>query len=168
MRSLLLTTGLGSQLPFFFFFFKILFILCLAALGLGCCTQAFSSCSEQGPLSSCSSWASHGGGLASLVAEHRLSSGPWVLLLCGMWDLSGPWDSHVGRRTFATPNPAYGYFTGPSPPLWPPQKEIFPWGWPPFTLCVHTMVRTPALGLLLLPKVSASLLIPQPIENPCL
>ena len=74
----------------------------------------------------------------------------------------------MGRQTFATPNPTYSYSAGPSPPLWLPQKEIFPWSWPPFTLCVHTMVRTPALGLLLLPKVSASILIPQPIESPCL
>lgn len=33
-------------------------------------------------------------------------------------------------------------------------------------LCVHTVVRTPALGLLLLPEVSASILIPEPIESP--
>ena len=32
--------------------------------------------------------------------------------------------------------------------------------------CVHTMVRTPAVGLLLLPEVSASVLIPEPIESP--
>ena len=45
--------------PFYFF---------LVALGLGCGAQAFSSCSEQGLLSSCSAWASQCGGF--LVAEH--------------------------------------------------------------------------------------------------
>ena len=36
---------------FFFFFFKYLFIyFFLAALGLRCCAQAFSSCGEQGLL----------------------------------------------------------------------------------------------------------------------
>ena len=43
--------------------FKI--YLFLAALGLPCCLQAFSSCSKRGPLSSC-------GAQASLVAEHGL------------------------------------------------------------------------------------------------
>ena len=44
--------------------------LFLAALGLHCCTPAFSSCGEQGPLFV----AVHGLliAVASLVAEHRL------------------------------------------------------------------------------------------------
>ena len=46
------------------------FYLFLVALGLGCCAQAFSSCGEQGLLSSCGAWASHCGGF--LVAEHAL------------------------------------------------------------------------------------------------
>ena len=33
-----------------FIFYFILFILFLAVLGLGCCTRAFSSCSERGLL----------------------------------------------------------------------------------------------------------------------
>ena len=33
--------------------------LLLAALGLGCCSQAFSSCSERGLLSNCGAGASH-------------------------------------------------------------------------------------------------------------
>ena len=52
---------------FFKYFFKIYF---LAALGLRCCAQAFSSCGEQGLLFV----AVHGllKAVASLVAEHRL------------------------------------------------------------------------------------------------
>ena len=51
-------------------FFINLFILFLAALGLSCCTQAFSSCSEQGLLFV----AVHGLliAVASLVAQHGL------------------------------------------------------------------------------------------------
>ena len=51
-------------------FFKILFILFLAALGLRCCARAFSSCGEQGLL-----FVAVSGLLlvvASLVAEHGL------------------------------------------------------------------------------------------------
>ena len=50
-----------KRIPFFFF---------LAALGLCCCVQAFSSCSEPGLLFV----AVHGFliAVASLVAEHRL------------------------------------------------------------------------------------------------
>ena len=36
----------------------ILFIYFLAARGLHCCVQAFSSCGQWGLLSSCASWAS--------------------------------------------------------------------------------------------------------------
>ena len=57
--------------PCFFYFFINLFIyLFLAAWGLCCCAQAFSSCSEQGLLFV----AVHGLLIAvtSLVAEHRL------------------------------------------------------------------------------------------------
>ena len=85
------------------FFFKnlfILFILFLAALGLHCCTQAFSSCGERSTLC-CGAGASHCGGFSccgaralgtrasvfvvrglsscgSRALEHRLSS-------CGAW-----------------------------------------------------------------------------------
>ena len=45
----------------------IRFYFFLVALGVGG-AQAFSSCSEQGLLSSCSAWASHCGDF--LVAEH--------------------------------------------------------------------------------------------------
>ena len=56
----------------------------LVAVGLCCCEQGFSSCREQGPLSSCDARASHCGGFscgawiqgawASAVAAHGLSS----------------------------------------------------------------------------------------------
>ena len=100
------------------FFFQIyliyLFIYFLAALGLRCCTQAFSSCGEQALL-----FVAVRGlliDMASLVPEHRLqacrlqqlwhvgfssyglpalehrlsSCGARTQLLCGMWDLPGP------------------------------------------------------------------------------
>ena len=55
---------------FFFLIFIYLFIYLLAALGLRCCVQAFSSCSEQGLL-----FVTVRGlliAVASLVAEHGL------------------------------------------------------------------------------------------------
>lgn len=55
--------------PFFFFlrllFFSLYLFICLAVLGLRCCAQAFSSCGDQGLLSSCSV-------RASLVAARGL------------------------------------------------------------------------------------------------
>ena len=51
----------------FFFFFtypsKTFIYLSLAALDLHCCARAFSSCGEQGLLSTFSVWASHCAGL---------------------------------------------------------------------------------------------------------
>ena len=65
----------------FFFFF-------LAVLGLRYYMQAFSTCREWGPLSSCIAWAFHFGGFscgawalgewASVAAAHELSN-------CGAW-----------------------------------------------------------------------------------
>ena len=63
---------------------KLFIYLFLAALGLSCCTQAFSSCEEQGLLSSCSAQVSYCGDFsccrtwtlgiwASVAAVHRLS-----------------------------------------------------------------------------------------------
>ena len=46
-----------TQDSFFFFLFKI--YLFLALPGLRCCAQAFSSCGEQGSLSSCGMQAFH-------------------------------------------------------------------------------------------------------------
>ena len=77
--------------------------LIMDVLGLHCCMQAFSSCREQGLLSSCA-WVSHCGGFAcfrawvlghvgfcscgSQVLECRFSScGAWTWLCWGMWDL---------------------------------------------------------------------------------
>ena len=80
-------------------FFKKIF---LAALGLRCCVQAFSSCGERGLLF----FEEHGLliAVASLVVEHGLqacrlqqlwhvgfsSCGTRAQLLCGMWDLPRP------------------------------------------------------------------------------
>ena len=41
----------------------------LTVLGLPCCAWAFSSCSEQGLLSSCGAWASHCGGFSRCGAR---------------------------------------------------------------------------------------------------
>ena len=46
-------------LKFFVVFFFFIFILPLAVLALRWYVQAFSSCSDQGPLSSHRAWASH-------------------------------------------------------------------------------------------------------------
>ena len=59
---------LGDNIPSFHTFLKNLFIF-LAALGLRCCTQAFSSCGERGLL-----FIAVRGlliAVASLVMEHR-------------------------------------------------------------------------------------------------
>ena len=99
----------GSPVFFFFFFFIYLF---LAALGLHCCAQAFSSCGEQGLLfivvrrlliavaccgaRALGAWASvvvtHGlGSCGARALERKLSScGTQAFLLRGMWDLPGP------------------------------------------------------------------------------
>ena len=65
-----------------------------AALGLGCYLQAFSSCDEQGLLSSCTAWASQCRGFSPCgprALEYRLSS--WAHGLSwprSMWDLPRP------------------------------------------------------------------------------
>ena len=109
----------------------------MAALGLCCCAQAFSS---WGANLHCGAWASHCGGFscfgaralgmrASVVVACRLSScGLWVLehrlrscasraqLLRGMWDLPGPGlepvsPALVGRfLTTAPPGKPYKLF----------------------------------------------------------
>ena len=54
----------------FFLIFKISFVyLFLAPLGLCCCVRVFSSCGEQGLLSSCGAPASHCGGFSSCRAR---------------------------------------------------------------------------------------------------
>ena len=46
------------------FFFKLFIYLFLAALGLHCCAQAFSSCGERGATLRCNEQASHCGGFS--------------------------------------------------------------------------------------------------------
>ena len=63
-------TGLFSFVLINLLFFYFLFILFLAALGLRCCTRAFSNCGERGLL-----FLAVRGlliAVASLVAEHEL------------------------------------------------------------------------------------------------
>ena len=98
---------MGESLSQNFFFnksfcFLNLFILFLAALGLHCCTWAFSSCGKRGLLFvvvhrllivvaslCCGAWAL--GMRASVVVAHGLSScGIRAQLLLAMWDLPGP------------------------------------------------------------------------------
>ena len=62
------------------FFKRVIYLW--AVLGLHCCTWAFSSCGEQGLLSSCSGWASQLGGLSSCSTQAQL--------LHGVWNLPGP------------------------------------------------------------------------------
>ena len=76
--------------------------LFLAALGLRCCTRAFSSCGKRGlifvavrgPLIGVPSLCFRAralGARASVVVARGLSScGTWSYLLCGMWDPPGP------------------------------------------------------------------------------
>ena len=96
----------------FFFLFEISFIyLFLAALGLRCCTRAFSGCREWGQLSSCSARASHCSGFSccgacalehegfsscsSQALELRLSScSPQAQLPQSMWFLPRPGIEH--------------------------------------------------------------------------
>ena len=127
-----LSSNHGSPRPsfsaLFFFFKKILFILCLTARSLGCCTQAFSSCSEQGPLSSCSSWASHGGGLllsqsTGSVVGHGFSCS----VACGIFLDRG---IHIGEADLCHPHPHAWLFHGAQSSL-VLRKETFPWSWPP-------------------------------------
>ena len=62
-----------NKLPtstFFFFLINLFIYLFLAALGLRCCTRAFSSCSKPGLLLIAVRWLLTA--VSSLVAEHRL------------------------------------------------------------------------------------------------
>jgi len=55
--------GLGG------FFFKLFICLFYFVLGLHCCVRAFSGCGEQGLLTSCGAWASHGSGFSCCRAQ---------------------------------------------------------------------------------------------------
>ena len=91
-----LTTGQPGNSWTQIFFFKVIFFkliyLFLAALGLRCCTWAFSSCGARA--SHCSGFSCYRaralGTWASVVVAHRLSScGSWALerrlSSCGAW-----------------------------------------------------------------------------------
>ena len=56
----------------------------MAVLGLRCCAQVFSSCSKQGPLSSCGARASHCSGFSccSQAPEHAGSVAVALALSC--------------------------------------------------------------------------------------
>ena len=62
--------GLGNGFFFFFFLINLFICLFLAALGLRCCTRAFSSCGERGLLFVAVRRLLIA--VASLVAEHGL------------------------------------------------------------------------------------------------
>ena len=67
----------------------------MAALDLGCCMQAFSSCGERGLLLGRSVWAFHCGAFSCCRAQATghvgfSSCGPQAKLLQGMWNLCGP------------------------------------------------------------------------------
>ena len=83
------------------FFFFLLIDLLLAVLGLHCCTQAFSSCSERGLPSSCGLQTFQGRGFSccgAQVLQSMRASGVVACRLCrilaqsfySMWDLPGP------------------------------------------------------------------------------
>ena len=103
--------------------------LFLAALGLHCYAQAFSSCSELGLLSSCRAQASHCHGFSCCSTQTlrpRLSScGTRAQLPYGMWDLPEPGIKPV------FPTLAGGFLT-----TGPPDKSLnsnFIW-WQSFTV----------------------------------
>ena len=126
--------GVNSPFIISFFFFLLYFYFIfpfLAALGLRCCTRAFSSCQERwgGATLHCGARASHCSGFsccraqalgtrASVVVAHRLSScGSWAQLRHGMWDLPGPGIEPVspalaGRFLTSVPlgKPSFYYF----------------------------------------------------------
>ena len=70
LETVLHSEELSHILHGFFFLIYLFIYLSLAALGLCCCAQAFSSCSERGPLFVAVRRLLIA--VASLVAEHRL------------------------------------------------------------------------------------------------
>ena len=67
------------MLPYFLSFLKKICLLFSVALGLGCCPWAFTSCREQGLLSSCGVWASQGGGFAEQGSGHSRAQKLWLM-----------------------------------------------------------------------------------------
>ena len=89
---------------FFFKIFKLNFLyIFLVALGLHCCTRAFSRCDEQGLLSSCSVHALHCGGF--YCSEHGLLSIGSLLVVHG---LSCPTACGVFPHQVSNPVPCIG------------------------------------------------------------
>ena len=78
---------LGMPTAFFFccfilvWVFIYLFIYLMAALGLRCCVQAFSSCSKRGASLCCGARASHCGG-SSCCRARALGAGASVVMAC--------------------------------------------------------------------------------------
>ena len=70
-------------------FFKLINLF-LAALGLRCCTRAFSSCGEWGLFSLLWSTGSRRVGFSSCGTRGLSGCGAWAYLLHGMRDLPGP------------------------------------------------------------------------------
>jgi len=132
--------------------FLLKIYLLLAALGLHCCVQAFSSCSEQGlllivvrglPIAVASLVAEHRslGPQASVVVAHRLSScGGRAYLLPSMWNLPGP-------RIQPVSSASAGRFLSTVPPGKP--WKCLLWWWM-FCWCWEWQIRWQqvALGLL--------------------
>ena len=103
--------------------YSLFIFVCAESWLLG---ELFSSCSEQGLLSSWGAWASHCHGFSycrartlghagfsswgSHTLEHRLNScSPWAELLCRVWDLPGseikPLSSPLAEGFFTTEPP---------------------------------------------------------------
>lgn len=84
----------------------------MAALGLPCSAQAFSSCGNRGLLCSCGARAPHCSGAGALGYGLR-SCGIWAWFPRSMWNLWGPGIKLV------SPFLAGGFTTGP------PRKSFF-------------------------------------------
>ena len=79
----MIKNALGEVCYFIFIFFYKFIYLFLAALGLRCCTQAFSSCGQVGATLCCGVRASHCSGFSCCTAR---APGTWasVVVACGL------------------------------------------------------------------------------------
>lgn len=157
--SLLLTTGLGSQLPFFFFFFLRFYLLYVwQHWVLGAAHRRRSPAAVNRDLC-----------LAAVPGLH----GRWAcFLLRSTGSVVGHNGccAHVG--SFWTmgfmgggpllPQPRLWLFHGPSPPLWPAPEGNLPWGCLLHPVCTH-ITQEPSIGAA--PSPSLSLPFSSP-ENP--
>ena len=127
---------------FLFLCFKFCLFLYFGCAGFPSLQGLFCSCGEQGPLSSCCAWASHGGGISCCRAQapgfwgisscssralgHRLNScGARAELLLSMWDLHryATREARVRVLTVRLPLPA----SPPAPCPCPPGAAWAPW-----------------------------------------